>query len=100
MNSTAAYYRILLLQAYTQTRNKTQAQRAIEYEMGIRLKMGRIVLPLTQELIDQELLNKVAPPKPGDRGHFCLITSKGRAVIEDYQKQFSSIGKSNPRFGY
>ena len=95
-----AYYRILLLQAYTQPRNKTQAQKAIEYEMGIRLKMGRLILPLTQELIDQKLLEKVVPPNPGDRGHFCLITPKGRTAIEDYQKRFSSIGNPNPKFGY
>jgi hypothetical protein len=54
------YEEFLLLLAYRPGRNKIQAQKAIEYTTGKQLHMGRHILPSTQILCDQGLIESIS----------------------------------------
>ncbi|MGK7930471.1 MAG: hypothetical protein AB4041_03410 [Microcystaceae cyanobacterium] len=60
---------VLLLQAYKQERNKSQAQQAIYYCTGRELSFGRHVLPLTQQLIDLGYIKRTNPNASSKKGH-------------------------------
>lgn len=90
----------LLLLAYRIERSKSQAQRAISYEAGEHLNMGKHVLPHTQELIALGFIQRTNPNEPRVRGHKHLITSEGKHELERYFDKLQSISRPNPAFGY
>lgn len=94
------YKHVLLLLAYRSERNKTQAQRAIDYNMGETLNMGRHVLPYTQELIDWGLIERTNPDDPSSLGHKSVITTLGQDELESYFAKLNSIANPNPNFGF
>ena len=64
LNYTLTHKHMLLMLAYKSERNKSQAQKAIDYHVGEVLNMGRHVLPYTQNLIDWGLIERTNPEAP------------------------------------
>lgn len=97
---------ILLLCAYKQERNKSQAQEAIDYCTGRVLSFGRDILPFTQQLIDWGCIERTNPNASFKKGHKHIITPKGeealKQYLERYSKMLESISKWKPqsRFGF
>lgn len=91
---------ILLLLAYKLERSKSQAHKAIAYQFGKELHMGRDILPLTQELIELGLVVRTNPNAPAVKGHKHLTTTEGCKEIENYVNSLESISEPNPRFGF
>lgn len=91
---------ILLLLAYKIERSKSQAHKAIAYQFGKELHMGRDVLPLTQELIELGLVERTNPNAPAVRGHKHVTTADGCKEIEAFFNSLESISRPNPKFGF
>lgn len=91
---------VLLLTAYKSERNKTQAQKAIDYNLGIDMNMGRHVLPKTQELIDWGLIQRTNPQAPASKGHRNIITEQGLYELDCYFEKLNSIASPNPQYGF
>lgn len=91
---------IYLLLAYKMERSKSQAHKAIAYQFGRELHMGRDILPLTQELIELGLVIRTNPNAPAVKGHKHLTTTEGCQEIENYINSLQSIAQPNPRFGF
>lgn len=91
------YRHILLLLAYRSERNKSQAKLAIEYTMEENINPGRHVLPMTQQLIDWELVRRTNPDEPDSKGHRILITDQGEQALANYFAKLNSI--SAPQYG-
>jgi hypothetical protein len=94
------YKHVLLLLAYKSERNKTQAQKAIDYNMGETLNMGRHVLPYTQELIEWGLIERTNPEDPSSLGHKSVITAYGLDELNGYFCKLNSISNRDPNFGF
>lgn len=97
---TKKYKKILLLLAYKSERSKSQAFKAIAYQLGTELHMGRDILPLTQELINQGLVLRTNPEAPSVKGHMHITTVEGCKEIEAYFNALESISQPNPKFGF
>ena len=82
---------IYLLLAYSQKRNKSQAQKAIYDSLEIDLSLGRKVIPLTQELVEWGLIERINPNSSNSSGHVHETNFKGRVEIEKYIKKLRSI---------
>lgn len=91
---------ILLLQAYKQERNKSQAQQAIYHYMGRELSFGRHILPLTQELIDLDYIERTNPNASSKRGHNHIITTEGEEAVRRYLQMLESISKPQAKYGF
>lgn len=94
------YKHVLLLIAYKSERNKTQAQKAIDYNMGETLNMGRHVLPYTQELLDWGLIDRTNPEAASSSGHKSVITAHGLDELDSYFCKLNSIADPDPKFGF
>ena len=83
--------RILLLHAYAPGRHKTAASWAIHEATGDEIHMGRHVLPLTQELCDEGLIERITKDEPG---HYYMTTKKGYQSIDEYNQCLNQISKN------
>lgn len=83
--------RTLLLHAYAPGRNKSGASWAIHEATGDEIHMGRYVLPLTQELCDEGLIERIMKDEPG---HHYKTTEKGYQSIGEYNQCFNRISKN------
>lgn len=98
IGSSLKFNQLLMLQAFKVERNKTQAQRAIEQNTGIRVNMGRYILPICQQMLDNGLIERTNSKEV--RGHTYLITSKGEKILEGYYAQLVAISEKNPDLGF
>ena len=91
---------ILILISYRAERNKSQVRDAIFYHTGKDINFARHILPMTQELIDYELIVRTNPNSPNVKGHKHLITQKGEKVINKYFEMLNDISKPIENLGY